>query len=90
MGASAVVLVDSHRSYLLQCQRSKDLVPVSEAIQVTLYMTQGCFVVKAEGPPDHYRTSPKGHLFLDSGVNKALARESSDPQSAVVVVHGEA
>ena len=52
--ASVVILVDNHRSYLLQCrhsQRSKDLVPVSEAIQVTLYMIQGCSVVKAEGPP---------------------------------------
>ena len=76
VGASVVILVDSHRSYLLQCrhsQRSKDLVPVSEAIQVTLYMIQGRSVVKAEGPPDDYRTSPKGHLFLDSGVNEALA-----------------
>ena len=37
VGASVVILVDSHRSYLLQCrhsQRSKDLVPVSEAILV--------------------------------------------------------
>ena len=93
VGASVVILVDSHRSYLLQCrhsQRSKDLVPVLEAIQVTLYMIQGCSVVKAEGPPDHYRTSPKGHLFLDSGVNKALPQAPPDPQSAVVVVHGEA
>ena len=56
VGASVVILVDSHRSYLLQCrhsQRSKDLVPVSEAFQVTLYMIQGCSVVKAEGPLDH-------------------------------------
>ena len=93
VGASVVILVDSHRSYLLQCrhsQRSKDLVPVSEAIQVTLYMIQGCSVVQAEGPPDHYRTSPKGHLFLDSGISKALPRAPPDPQSAVVVVHGEA
>ena len=84
VGASVVILVDSHRSYLLQCrhsQRSKDLVPVSEAIQVTLYMIQGCSVVKAEGP--------KGHLFLDSGVNKALPRAPPDPQSAVVMIHGE-
>ena len=61
VGASVVILVDSHRSYLLQCrhsQRSKDLVPVSEAIQVTLYMIQRCSVVKAEGLPDHYRTPP--------------------------------
>ena len=45
VGASVVILVDSHRSYLLQCrhsQRSKDLVPVSEDIQVTLFMIQGC------------------------------------------------
>ena len=93
VGVSVVFLVDSHRSYLLQCrhsQRSKDLVPVSEAIQVTLYMIQGCSVVKAEGSPDHYRTSPQGHLFLDSGVNKALPRAPPDSQSAVVVVHGEA
>ena len=93
VGASVVILVDSHLSYLLQCrhsQLSKDLVPVSEAIQVTQYMIQGCSVVKAEGPPDHYRTSPKGHLFLDSGVKKALPRAPPDPQSTVVVVHGEA
>ena len=92
VGASVVILVDSHRSYLLQCrhsQQSKDLVLVSEAIQVTLYMIQGCSVVKAEGPLEHYRTSPKGHLFLDSGVNKALPWAPPDPQSAVVVVHGE-
>ena len=94
--ASVVILVDSHRSYLLQCrhsQRSKDLVLVSEAIQVTLYMLQGCSVVKAEGPPTITPPpppSPKGHLFLDSGVNKALPRAPPDPQSAVVVVHGEA
>lgn len=93
VGASVVILVDSRRSHLLQCrhsQRSKDLIPVSEASQVTLYMIQGCSVVKAEGPPDHYRTSTKGHLFLDSGVNKAFPWAPPDPQSAVVVVQGEA
>jgi hypothetical protein len=53
-------------------------------------MIQGCSVVKAEGPPDHYRTSTKGHLFLDSGVNKAFPWTPPDPHSAVVVVQGEA
>ena len=62
VGASVVILVDSHRSYLLQCrhsQRSKDLVPVLEAIQVTLYMIQGCSVVKAEGPQTITEPPPK-------------------------------
>ena len=62
VGASVVILVDSHRSYLLQCrhsQRSKDLVLVSEAIQVTLYMIQGCSVVKAEGPQIITEPPPK-------------------------------
>ena len=67
VGASVVILVDSHGSYLLQCrhsQRSKDLVPVSEAIQVTLYMTQGCSVVKAEGPPRPLQNLPQRPPFL--------------------------
>ena len=62
VGAKVVILVDSHRSNLLQCrhsQRSKDLVPVLEAIQVTLYMIQGCSVVKAEGPQTITEPPPK-------------------------------
>ena len=93
VGASVIILVDSSRSNQLQCRHSqgtKDLIAVSKASQVTLYMIQGCSVVQAEGPPYHYRTSTKGHFFLDSGVNKALPWAPPDPQSAVVVVQGEA
>ena len=82
VGASLVILVDSHRSYLLQCrhsQRSKDLVPVSEAIQVTLYMIQGCSVVKAGGPPRPYQNLPQRPPFLGQWRQKSVAQGASRP-----------